>query len=216
MSVAAVSHFESQIHFSLNDQGNLSVNIETERLYIRSVEASEAEYDRYAALFGSKKVMEKFATGETKSREDLVKRINDVWVKRWRARDPYAGLSIFKKDTGEFLGHVVLGHSEPGVAEVAYVLDSPYWKNGYGSEAVAAVINDYAPATVREGYLLDGKPLEKIVATARPDNPASVRILEKVGMKYSGSEIKFNALRHHYSLSLNQNHRVARSWCTIF
>jgi len=211
----------SEINFFSDDRTGLSVTIDTDRLHIRSVEATEDEYDRYAALFGSKDVMEKFATGQTKTREEMQTRINDVWVKRWREHDPYSGLAIFRKDTKEFVGHVVLGHGDqPGEAELAGLGNQGFWEKGYGSEAATAIVQEYAPATVQEGYLLEGKPLEKIVATARPDNPASGRILEKIGMKFARAEEKHGAMRHHYAMYLNvlqaqSSKKAAKSWCTL-
>lgn len=194
----------SEINFFSDDQDGLSVTIDTDRLHIRSVEATEADYDRYAALFGDKNVMEKFATGQTKTKDEMRTRINDVWVKRWRENDPYTGLTVFRNDTDDFLGHVVLGHSDvAGEAELAYLFNQPHWGRGFGGEAVTAVVKEYAPATVKEGYLLDGKPLEMIVATVRPDNPASGRILEKIGMQFVRAAEKYGAMRHHYSVKLN-------------
>jgi RimJ/RimL family protein N-acetyltransferase len=212
----------SAIRFFPSDQDGLSVTIDTERLHIRSVEATENDYESYAALFGSKDVMEKFATGQTTTREKIKERIKDVWVKRWHAKDPYAGLAVFKNDTDDFLGHVVLGHGTvPGESELAYLFNRPHWGKGYGGEAVTAVVREYAPATVKEGYLLDGKPLERIVATSRMDNPASCRILEKVGMQVVREEEKYGAMRHHYSINLNaiqaqSSKKAVNSWgCTL-
>jgi RimJ/RimL family protein N-acetyltransferase len=112
-------------------------------------------------------------------------------------------LAVFKKDSGEFIGHVVLEHGDKaGESELAYLFNRPYWGQGYGSEAVSAVVKDYALATMEEGYSLDGKSLEKIVATTRPDNPASVRILEKTGMHIVGTDEKFGAPRRHYAIKL--------------
>ncbi|HSX11598.1 MAG TPA: GNAT family N-acetyltransferase [Chlamydiales bacterium] len=191
----------TEVNFFSNAEGHLDVTIETDRLHIRSVEATEKERDQYVGLFGNPEVMGKYATGETRTREAVEKRINDIWVKRWRKGDPYSGLTVFKDD--EFLGHVVLGHSDtPGQSELAYLFNPQHWHKGYGTEAVTAVVKEYAPATVEKGYLLDGKPLERIVATARVDNPYSVRILEKVGMKRVGEEEKYGAKRHLYAMDL--------------
>ena len=79
------------------------------------------------------------------------------------------------------------------------------------------MVKEYAPATIQEGYTLEGKPLERIVATARPDNPASGRILEKVGMRFVRAEEKYGALRHHYSIDLNElqeqsSKKASKSW----
>jgi RimJ/RimL family protein N-acetyltransferase len=156
-------------------------------------------------LFGDKDVMDKYATGQTKTREDMESRVKDVWVKRWHQNDPYAGLAVLKNDTGDFLGHVVIGHgNEPGQSELAYLFMKNHWGKGFGTEAVTAVVKEYAPATVAEGYTLDGEPLKKITATARPDNPASVRILGKLGMHEIGKEEKYGAIRHHFSFALSE------------
>lgn len=203
----------STINFFPNVNEGLSVTIDTNRLHIRSVEATKLEYDRYALLFGDTDVMEKFATGQTEAKDDICARIN-TWAKRWRESDPYSGLAVFKKDTDDFLGHVTLGHSEaPGESELAYLFKKTCWGQRYGSEAVTAVVNEYAPATVQEGYTLEGKVLEKIVATARTDNIASCRILEKVGMHCICVKEKYGALRNHYSIELQKKSSFWR--CSI-
>lgn len=185
------------VQFSTSAQG-LDVTIETDRLKIRSIRPDPDTYDNYASLFGNAKVMEKYANGQTKTREQIQERIDKIWAKRWKEKDPYSGLAVFHKN-GQFIGHVILGHGDaPGEAEIAYLFVPSAWKQHYGSEAVAALVNQYAPATIANGYLLEGKPLTKITATARPDNPASVRILEKLGMHFDKKDEKYGAIRHYY------------------
>ena len=196
-------HANSEVNFFLNEREELTVTIDTDRLHIRSVEASDCS--SYAALFSDEDVMSKYGFGQTKTQEETESRVKDMWVKRWHQRDPYAGLAVFNNDTDDFLGHVVIGHGdEPGQSELAYLFMKNYWNKRYGSEAVTAVVKDYAPATVAEGYTLEGKPLETITATARPDNPASVKILEKLGMHKIGEEEKYGAVRHHFSIDLSE------------
>jgi RimJ/RimL family protein N-acetyltransferase len=193
----------AEINFSLDERDALVVTIDTERLHIRSVEDSERDYSSYATLFGDPEVMSKFATGQTKTREEMETRVKEVWAKRWHQNDPYSGLAVFKKDTDDFLGHVIIGHGDAaGQSELAYLFMKNHWGKGFGTETVTAVVKEYAPATVKEGYTLEGKTLEKITATARPDNPGSVKILEKVGMHKIGEEEKYGALRQHFSIDL--------------
>jgi len=65
-----------------------------------------------------------FAQGETKPREYVERRIQ-IWDNRWKKRDPFAGLSVYLRDTEEFLGHIVLGHGDsPGISELAYLYSS--------------------------------------------------------------------------------------------
>ena len=61
-------------------------------------------------------------------------------------------------------------------ADMGYVLGRPAWGMGYGTEAAAA--------TLRYGF--DHVGLHKISATCDPDNVASARILEKIGMRREG------------------------------
>jgi ribosomal-protein-alanine N-acetyltransferase len=195
----------TNIHFYTSKNGELSVTIDTERLHIRSIESTESDHDNYAALFGDPATVEKFATGKTRTKIEIAERIDNGWVTRWREKDPYSGMAIFKKDTDEFVGHIVLGHGDlPGESEFAICLKSEHWGKRYGTEALTALIHEYAPATVKQGYRLEGKPLERIIATSRSDNIASCKIIEKLGMRLVYQEEKFGALRNHYTIELSE------------
>ncbi len=194
----------STICFLSKADSGLTVTIDTPHLHMRSVTATEEDIDRYADLFGNPEVMQKYATGQTKTREEIVERISNSWAQRWHESDPYSGFAVFKTGTHEFVGHVILDHGDaPGEAEAACLLMPSYWHNGYATEAVTALVKEYAPATVEEGYTLEGKKLEKIVATARVDNVASCRILDKLG-SLSGTEEKYGSLRNRYIIQLNR------------
>lgn len=73
---------------------------------------------------------------------------------------------------------VVDGMGQPGVplrteAEVGYIFDPAYGGHGYATEAVAAVV----------AHAFDGLGVRRITAGCFADNLASVRLLEKVGMR---------------------------------
>ena len=74
----------SEVCFTLDDCQGLTVTIDTERLHLRSVEATEDYYAAYFSLFGDPVVMGKYATGQTKTKEEIQSRIEGSWVKRWR------------------------------------------------------------------------------------------------------------------------------------
>ena len=61
-------------------------------------------------------------------------------------------------------------------AELGYWIALPFWNNGYASEAAQAVI-DYGFTTLG---------LNRIQATHMVRNPASGRVMQKVGMRYEG------------------------------
>ena len=204
-------HGSSEVSFFLNDRDGLAVTIDTARLHIRSVEASEEDCRSYVGLFGDPDVMSKYATGLPSRKETIETRIKNVWAKRWQEHDPYSGLAVFIKDTEEFVGHVIIGHGDvSGQSELAYLFMQNHWHKGFGTEAVTSVVTEYAPATVQEGYTLADSPLEEgailetITATTRPDNLASVKILEKLGMYKISEDEKYGTVRHQYSIHLSE------------
>jgi RimJ/RimL family protein N-acetyltransferase len=183
-----------------NEIKDLNVTIETDHLYIRSV--TEKDLSSYISLFGDINVMEKYATGQVKTIAETTERIQG-WISRWQQGDPFSGLAVFKKNTDEFIGHVVLGHGDnAGESEIAYLFMKAHWHNGYGTKVVDTIVNGYAPFVIKKGFLLEGKVLEKILGTVRYDNKYSRRILKKVGMCKIGEEEKFGALRKYYGIKL--------------
>ncbi len=209
MSMAHISYEalykkNSLITFDRSESGELKVEITTDRLQICSVTLTDREVSNYTNLFGNREVMEKFATGETRDREYVVNRIRG-WVERWQRNDPYAGFSVFKRENGVFVGHVVLGHGDlPGESELAYLFHKEYWNQGFGTEAVTALVEDFAPAT-HQGFTLMGKTITRIHATSRKDNIASIRILKKLGFQQTSEEEKYGALRYHFTKELTES-----------
>ena len=61
-------------------------------------------------------------------------------------------------------------------AELGYWIGIPYWGHGYATEA--------AQAMVRHGF--ETMKLHRIAATCMTHNPASARILTKLGMRHEG------------------------------
>ena len=81
------------------------------------------------------------------------------------------------KENNRFIGRCGLMRKQiEGVEEVeiAYLLDRAYWGKGLATEAAEAII--------KHGYAKYG--FKRIVAVIHPQNVASIRVAEKIGMKY--------------------------------
>ena len=61
-------------------------------------------------------------------------------------------------------------------AEVGYWLGTPYWRQGYMTEALEAILN----------FGFGQVKLNRIFATHLTRNPASGRVMQKAGMQYEG------------------------------
>ncbi|WP_404502160.1 GNAT family N-acetyltransferase [Arthrobacter sp. GAS37] len=140
----------------------------TDRLQFRQM--TDADLDNMAALLGDPEVM-RFYTAP-KSREEAANWIR--WNQENYAEDGF-GLWIVETHDGEFIGDCGLtwqsvnGEQKLGVG---YHVRSDLHGQGYATEAATAC-RDYA----REH--LEAKELTAII---HPDNRASERVAEKVGM----------------------------------
>ena len=76
-----------------------------------------------------------------------------------------------------FIGGVGLNlNKQNETAELGYWIGKPYWRQGYCTEAAQAVL--------RYGFEVLG--LNRIQARHFTRNPASGRVMQKIGMKYEG------------------------------
>jgi ribosomal-protein-alanine N-acetyltransferase len=68
--------------------------------------------------------------------------------------------------------------------EVNYLLTRDFWNNGLATEAAHAIVQ----------YGFDVLRLERLVAIAHPNNRASIRVMEKIGMHYD-AEVYYHDVR---------------------
>ncbi|MDH4110973.1 MAG: GNAT family N-acetyltransferase [Gammaproteobacteria bacterium] len=86
-------------------------------------------------------------------------------------------LAITLRGTAELAGAISLKiDPESNRAELGYWLGEPYWGRGYCSEAALAVLR----------YGFDELKLNRIHASHFARNPASGRVLQKIGMQHEG------------------------------
>ena len=93
-------------------------------------------------------------------------------------RDPILpSLLIFERGAGapQLVGSCGLGRRPSGAVEMGYWIARPFWGRGFATEACAALI-DIARAL----------GLRQLEASHFIDNPASARVLEKLGFESTG------------------------------
>jgi RimJ/RimL family protein N-acetyltransferase len=74
---------------------------------------------------------------------------------------------------GQILGAIGLHDRDDDKAELGYWMGKPFWNKGYITEAATALID----------FGFNELQINKIYATYFLDNPASGRIMEKIGME---------------------------------
>ena len=92
------------------------------------------------------------------------------------ARRGYGMSALVLRESGAVIGFCGLVH--PGgqdEAEIKYALVRDHWGQGLATEAVGAML----------AYGVQAFELSRVIATIYPENRASQRVLEKVGMRVS-------------------------------
>jgi RimJ/RimL family protein N-acetyltransferase len=102
----------------------------------------------------------------------------DGAAESWIASHGHGGELVFAIDDGQLVGAMGLIIDRLNDrAEIGYWIGVPFWGRGYATEAAAAV--------VRCGFEEHG--VNRIFAQVFRRNPASARVLQKVGMRYEGT-----------------------------
>lgn len=100
--------------------------------------------------------------------------------------------AVISKDDGKLIGRCGLCFLDnTSEVELGYLLDKSYWRRGLATEA--------SHASLKYGF--EVVKLDRIVAIAKPENIASRRVMEKVGMKYEKDAYFYNTNVVYYSIS---------------
>lgn len=98
------------------------------------------------------------------------------------------------KETGEYAGQAGVMRRQIDGRErhyLAYLIRKDLWGNGYATEAARCVVD----------YAFNDLGIEKVEALIRPDNTASVRVAEKLGMQVESTTQQMGRGHHVYVLT---------------
>ena len=140
--------------------------METTRLIIRPFVSSDAD-DLYAYL--SRETVVRYEPyppfTRAQAEEEALR----------RAGDPNFH-AVVLKETGRVIGNLYFAPGEFETWELGYVFHDAYWGRGYAVEACRALLKEaFASGKVR-----------RVIAMCNPENAASWRLLERLGMRREG------------------------------
>lgn len=100
-----------------------------------------------------------------------------AWIARPKDPDHHV-FAIILREGGDLVGAIGLeAKPDHGRAEIGYWVGVPYWNRGYVTEAARAVL----------GFGFESLGLHRIFAMHFTRNPASGRVMQKLGMKHEGT-----------------------------
>ncbi|NEQ36138.1 MAG: GNAT family N-acetyltransferase [Okeania sp. SIO3I5] len=164
----------------------MKIFLETERLILRQF--TEADAELLFELDSDPEVTRFTKLGDRSGTPTSYNEIkNEFLPKVLRYYQQYPGYGFWaaiEKLSNKFIGWF---HFRPGLdsymgatlyevddIELGYRLQRKMWRKGYATEGSKALI--------RKGFLELG--IEKVVASALSENKASIRVIEKVGLKF--------------------------------
>ena len=153
----------------------MKVILETDRLLLREFVEDDAE--SFFKLNTDPEVMRFVPDKPLLNVEQARQTLIDHPIADYRRYGFGRGACILKS-TGEQIGFAGLKYlDELGEVDLAYRLLPAHWGQGLATEV--------ALASVRYGFAALG--LKRIIGLVMPKNIASVRVLEKTGLRYSGT-----------------------------
>lgn len=165
--------------------------IETKRLFIRP--PCEADFSDLLTLQANPEVMRYVGSG-VRNKETVAKGLAQAIIHQ--QKHGFSLGSVFDKENRQFVGRaglIHLGYDDKKEVEIAYAFCPSYWKMGYATEIVAALVE----------WGFNHLSLPVIVAIVHPDNWGSRRVLEKAGFKeikrieYAGIQQVYYQMKNH-------------------
>ena len=151
--------------------------METPRLLLRPFGPGDAE--SIHPIYADPVVMRYVATGPMADLSVTERLLQDYEAHQKRLG--YSFWAVIERSSGELIGDSGLYRTPAGEVELGYTLGLPWWGRGYATEAASAWLScAFGPLGISE-----------VVALAEPANAASMRVLEKLGMRRTGERIAF-------------------------
>lgn len=161
----------------------MSILLETERLIIRRW-IPEIDAEQVFEIYGDAEVMRYIGTGKTEASVETQRQSLEAAIERYNQSDntTTGAWAIVEKQSTTVVGTILLkqlpdiNRQPTQDYEVGWHLRKASWGKGYATEAAREIIN----------YGFNILQLPVIYAVVKPENHASVKVTQRLGMKPLG------------------------------
>ncbi len=175
--------------YAQNSDGNKQINaiIETPRLILR--EFIPTDVKALAKILAKPEVMRFSPTGAISVEQTAAKMASfiDSYIEQG-----YGKWAVIERQTGQLIGYCGIALEEiegKWENELGYRFDPDFWGQGFATEAATACL-EYALNTLKFKYVL---------GIVEPENHTSIRVLEKIGMKFVKKSLWCNKVVNIYT-----------------
>jgi RimJ/RimL family protein N-acetyltransferase len=179
-----INRFSRRIHLDVH-----WMEIHTKRLTLRDyIETDLEDIHEY----GSDPEVVRYMPFGPNTREDSQNFLNGVIAKQnEEPRTDYA-LAVVLRSEDKLIGGCRVSKVSETEAHLGYILNRCYWGNGYATEAAKAMV----------GFAFSELGAHRVYADCHPENAASIKVLEKVGMVPEGRRRDYMVFHGEYSDTL--------------
>ncbi|WP_343550323.1 GNAT family N-acetyltransferase [Pantoea sp.] len=170
------------------------MQLETTRLRLEPFQ--HAHFDGLRAMENDPEIMRYISNGKVKTPEETRETIERV-MQRWQQYG-FSWWAICEKESDEVVGAACLQHlanQDGAPLEIGWRLNANHHGKGFATEAAQAIVQ-FAVEQIGVNYL---------VAVADPENQASQKVMQRLGMKHKGIETHYDVPCVVYELSLAQS-----------
>lgn len=163
--------------------------LETDRLLLREITA--ADFEHLFKMNSDPVIMKYVGDGSTRNHEQMIVELG--MLISYYTRNPGLGIwATMLKETNTFVGAsgLVYYDNTPAI-EIGYRMLKEHWNKGYATEASFGLL--------KYGFGILG--LNKLVSSARIENLASRRVMEKIGMKHIDNRVHYSCLQAYYEIT---------------
>ena len=158
----------------------MRIFLETKRLILRTFQNEDLEA---LIAYRSDPLVARYQGWEAPyARQNAIAFVNEMRSKRPGVQGEWYQIAIGLKPGGSIVGDCVyrILPEDARQAEIGFTLAHEHWGKGYASEAVRRLL----------GYLFGDLELHRVRAICDIENTASMRVLERVGMRQEGCFIE--------------------------
>ncbi|MEV0081457.1 GNAT family N-acetyltransferase [Saccharopolyspora sp. NPDC050642] len=149
-------------------------------------------------VYGDPEVMRYVAYGNAASATESATMVND-YIRHQRSHG-FAFWAVIERSTGDLIGDAGF-EAHGGGAEFGYTLAHRRWGHGLATEV------GHLCLTAAFGRL----HLPELTAVVDPRNPASARVLDKLGFRFHGECVEYDRPHHRYLITADDWRRRAAS-----
>lgn len=163
--------------------------IETERLLIRPIKIDDKGF--ILVLLNTQGWLQFIGNRKVKNDIDAEKYIKNI------IDNKNYFYSVFElKETKQPVGIITfLYRDNQKFPDIGFAMLPEFDKKGYAFEATKKYLDEIA----------NEKNVNKLIAITLPDNTSSIRLIEKLGLKYEDKFVEKSEVLHLYALTLNNN-----------